>query len=59
MLSLVDLKDFAEICRAIEEYVASGNRHGGSMGPGRHGHAWARGGEDSAIADSVTPSHRL
>lgn len=58
MLSLVDLKDFAEICRALEEYVASGGRHEGPVGPHRT-RSWARGRDDAWVADSGLPSRRF
>jgi len=58
MLSLVDLKDFAEICRAIEEYVASGGRLEGPVGPHRT-HSRARGQDDAWVADSGRPSRRF
>lgn len=59
MLSLVDLKDFAEICRAIEEYTLSGKRLNGAVGPHHRTRGWTWGGEELAIADSSTPSRRF
>jgi len=59
MLSLVDLKDFAEICRAIEEHMSSGRRIEGHVGPNRRTRirAWAV--DDAPIADRAAPTRRF
>jgi hypothetical protein len=57
MLSLVDLKDFAEICRALEEHVASGGRLEGPNGPRRRLGGWI--GDDPRIADGGGSLHRF
>ena len=57
MLSLVDLKDFAEISRAIEEFTASGTRLDGAIGASCASHNFVS--DDLRVAESGTPSHRF
>lgn len=59
MLSLVDLRDFAEICRAIEEYTASVRRIEGPVGPHHRTGSRSRGHDDAWAADSGGPAHRF
>lgn len=59
MLSLVDLKDFAEICRALEEYAAAGGSLDGPIGARRRAYLPARPGDDARVADSIPSSHRF
>jgi len=57
MLSLVDLKDFAEICRAIEDFTASRARLDGAIGS--HCTTRSPAPDDLRVAGSGAPSHRF
>lgn len=59
MLSFVDLKDFAEICRAIDEHISSGRRIEGSVGRHRRTRIRSWAGDDAPVADRATPSRRF
>jgi len=58
MLSLVDLKDFAEICRALEEHLSSGGRLKGAPGPRRRTRNRVRNRDDVPVVDSGRPERR-
>ncbi len=59
MLSLVDLNDFAEICRALEDHVSSGGRVDGPVGPRRRARTPVRAPEDGAAAENGGPPRRF
>jgi len=59
MLSLIDLIDFAEISRALDEHAASGVRVDAPVGLHRQTGVGLRGHKELTVVDSGTPSRRF
>ena len=59
MLSLIDLIDFAEISRALDEHAASGTRADGPVGTHRRAGGGLRGHKELTVVDSGTHARRF
>jgi hypothetical protein len=59
MLSLIDLIDFAEISRALDEHAASGRRVDDPVGPHCRTGVGLREHTDQTVIGSDTRSHRF